>query len=366
MKKKYIVIALACSVSMSYATKIGVLKADKNFKCSKEITIDLDVEDSHNATGIKNNTDKNPPGISLGGHAVFNYCVLDVDELPKVPYDYMVLRMDSKCPTGAYKVARHHDTEDSNNKNSPKNSSTVWPSVINNNATLEYCFVPATDGSKNKYPLFDKKNGHKYGVFARKTGTNIAHSEIYIDDEDNKNPREKKNCTIIGQNPYDPHGLIDERNKGHEVCEYGKAHNSNYWNWYPNTPTGVVNGVRNIMDGDANTTYHTIRWTPNSTSGMLAKSAEAVAIDVPMAAMPTSASIRGLDRSAITVELKSAGNAKISVVNVNGAVVASFTQENLMPGVHQIKWNSNIVPNGLYIVKVMHNGMVSSKSVILK
>ena len=53
-------------------------------------------------------------------------------------------------------------------------------------------------------------------------------------------------------------------------------------------------------------------------------------------------------------------------MNVNGAVVANIAQENLMPGVHQIKWNSGIVPNGLYIVKIVHNGMINSKSVILK
>jgi len=119
------------------------------------------------------------------------------------------------------------------------------------------------------------------------------------------------------------------------------------------------------MSGDENTTYHTIRWTASSTSGMLAKSADD-AIEAPMAAMPTSAAIRGLDRSAITIELESAGDAKISVVNVNGAVVANIAQENLMPGVHQIKWNSGIVPNGLYIVRIVHNGLINSKSVILK
>ena len=356
MKSKYLVVALACLTSTSFATKIGVLKADNNYKCpNKEITIDLDVEDSHNATGVKNKTDPNPPGISLGGHAKFTYCVLDVNDLPKVPYDYMVLRMDENCPAGASRVTRHHDTEDSRNRNSPKNSKEVWPSVINDNATLEYCFVPATSGSKNKYPLFDKKNGHKYGVFANKTGANIAHSEIYIDDEDNHN--EEWKCHLDEWNSWRDF-------RGH--CGFEGDFNSNGWVYGFNSAEKEKR-VNQIMSGSNNTTYHTIRWTANSTSGMLAKSADADAFEAPMAAAkPVAASIRGLDRSVISVELKTAGNAKISVMNVNGAVVAKIAEENLQAGIHNLKWNSGIVPNGLYVVTVEHNGMINSKRVLLK
>lgn len=356
MKKKYLVVALACLTSMCFAEKIGVLKADKNFKCpNKEITIDLDVEDSNNKTGVKNKTDPNPPGISLGGHAKFTYCVLDVNELPKVPYDYIVLRMDENCPAGASRVARHHDTEDSNNKNSPKNSKEIWPSVINNNATLEYCFVPATRGSKNKFPSFDKKNGHKYGVFANKTGTNIAHSEIYIDDEDDRNT--EWHCHMDWYENWRNWG-------GH--CGFEGDYNSNGWIYGFNDPDREKR-VAQIMSGTNNTTYHTIRWTANSTSGMLAKSADAGVIDAPMAATkPVAASIRGLDRSIISVELKTAGNANVSVMNINGAVIAKVTEENLQAGIHNLKWNSDIVPNGLYIVTVEHNGMISSMRILLK
>ena len=356
MKNKYLVVALACLTSVSFAEKIGVLKADKNFKCpNKEITIDLDVEDSNNATGVKNKTDPNPPGITLGGHATFTYCVLNVDELPKVPYDYIVLRMDENCPSGASRFARHHDTEDSNNKNSPKNSKEVWTSDIRNNASLEYCFVPATSGSKNKFPLFDKKNGHKYGVFANKTGTNIAHSEIYIDDEDSHNTEWK--CHVEYYNSWRDWSVS---------CGFEGDYNSNGWIYGFNSQDKEKR-IAKIMNGTNNTTYHTIRWTGNSTSGMLAKSADIGTIDTPMAeAKPVAASIRGLDRSVISIELKNAGNAKVSVMNINGAVVAKIAEENLQAGIHNLKWNAGVIPNGLYVVTVEHNGMINSKRILLK
>ena len=82
MKKKCMVIAFACYASMSFAAHIGVLKADKNFKCNDQVVIDLDVEDKRNKTRVVAG-DPNPPGISLGGHAVFTYCVVDVEEMPK-------------------------------------------------------------------------------------------------------------------------------------------------------------------------------------------------------------------------------------------------------------------------------------------
>ena len=137
-----LVLLVTFATSISFATKIGVLKADQNFKCNKEITIDLDVEDTRNKTKIVDG-DENPPVYfsKKRGHIIFNYCILDVNELPKVPYTYAVLRLDEECPSGAFKFARFHDTEDTKNANSPKNSQAVWPSVIDNNASLEYCLV---------------------------------------------------------------------------------------------------------------------------------------------------------------------------------------------------------------------------------
>jgi flagellar hook assembly protein FlgD len=83
-------------------------------------------------------------------------------------------------------------------------------------------------------------------------------------------------------------------------------------------------------------------------------------------ATPLAPAIKGLDRSAVAVELKSAGDVKISIVNVNGAQVVSVVEKNLQLGVHQIKWNTEKLSNGRYVVKIEQNGLVNAKNIILK
>jgi len=108
--------------------------------------------------------DPNPPGITVGSGGIrFTYCVLNTDDfdgqIPRVPYDYIVLRMDTDCPEGTYPFHRRHDTEDSDNNNS--SSGSLGPNSVTKNAVLEYCFVPADENSSLEYP-FDEN----YGVFA--------------------------------------------------------------------------------------------------------------------------------------------------------------------------------------------------------
>ena len=367
MKKEYLLILLA--TSMSFATRIGVLKKDANFKCKEQVTIDLDVEDSHNATTVVSGT-KSLPGISLGGHAVFTYCVLNVNSMPASPFDYAVLRLDKKCPEGTKQFSRHHDTEDSRNRNS--HSGNISPNIVNKNATLEYCFVPADEKTKNKYPSFDKNYGDKYGVFAnpdfnknpvKKWKDNIAHSEILIDDEDSHSDEKASVCLDRGK-----------KKNGVPVIEcfhLGDANNANYWNLLLVMDDDIENRIKKIMNGTNNTTYHVVQWK-SSASAMLGKSAvvdasnESFAENTLVAAAPLAPAIRGLDRNVVAVELKSAGDAKISVVNVKGAVIANIAEKNLQPGVHQVKWNSGMVPSGRYVVKIEQNGMVDAKNVILK
>ena len=285
--------------------------------------IKIDAEDNSPQTRIVSG-DQNPLGITLPAHDIkFRYCGLWLTQMPKVSYDYIVLKMDSECPAGSYPMMRYHDAEDNNNANVA--SRYIWPNVVNTDATLEYCFVPRNSSSSKKYP-FDNK---AYGVFAN-PGSNvspyIAHTEIYVDDEDNGN--------------------------------------ANWW-YLDEVPSVYHDRVRAIMSGDKNTTYHVIKWT----GSMMAKSAEVADNSVSsayVAAAPLAPAIKGLNRSVVSVELKSAGDAKISVVNVNGAQIANVVEKNLQPGVHQIKWNSGMVPSGRYIVKVEQNGMVNAKNVILK
>lgn len=200
------------------ASKIAVLKKDIGSTCEEEFSFRLDLEDEDNGSKIVSG-DPNPPGIIVGsGGIVFTYCVLNMDnfynQIPRVPYDYIVLRMDRDCPAGTYAFSRHHDTEDSDNANFSEGN--LGPNVVTKNATLEYCFVPADKNSTLEYP-FDKS----YGVFANYSSIHVIHSQIFIDDED--------------------------------------SDNANSWNWY-DTPADMKERIKKIMNGSSNTIYYVVQW----------------------------------------------------------------------------------------------------------
>ena len=341
MNKLFVLIPLAAT--MCFGARVGVLKKNANDQCSEQILIDLDVEDDDNNTGVKSG-DPNPPGINLsGGHAKFTYCVLNVNTLTRVPYSYFVLRLGNKCPTGSYAFSHHHDTEDSRNRNSY--SGNISPNVVNKNATLEYCYVPANPNSTVKYPV-----DIKYGVFSRGSSKikKIAHSEVYIDDEDSKN----KNSTDFH---FEASDLVSQ-DIDHSL-EFPEA--IAVYNFMMDIYSLLLTSWDNLH----NTNYHVIKWT--GTQNDLKKSS--VAEELPMvAAAPAAPAIKGLNRTSVAVELKSAGNVKVSIVNIRGAVVASIAQENLQAGAHQLQWNAAMVPSGRYVVKIEQNGMVNAKNVILK
>ena len=78
------------------------------------------------------------------------------------------------------------------------------------------------------------------------------------------------------------------------------------------------------------------------------------------------AEVMGFNHTTVSFELKSAGPADITIANAKGAVVSRISKEYLNPGVHSVEWHSGILPNGLYIVTIKHNGSVSSKTFALK
>ena len=309
------------------------------------VSFRLDVEDKNNLTKISG---AKPVGISYSDEKKkdvwFSFCPVVVKNLPRTTYDYMVLRLDESCPDGSYPVRRHHDTEDSNNINR-FNGMAIWPSKVveGGDADLEFCFVPRTSNHNTKFPF-----GTKYGVFANPTTSidqehihhidNVLNSVVYIDDEDNNN-----------QNDWNYYGLDKKKN----------------------ADKAIIDGIHKIMydDDKKNTIYHVIRW---NTANYVSKSADVaqtgnVAVENTLvAAAPLAPAVKGLNRNAVAVELKSAGDVKVSIVGVNGAVIANIAEKNLQAGVHQIKWNAGMVPNGRYIVKVEQNGMVNAKNVILK
>ena len=340
MNKLFILIPLAAT--LSFGAKIGVLKNTGSCP-GDQVLIDLDVEDDNNRTRVMDG-DPNPPGISLGSHAKFTYCVLNVNTLTRVPYSYFVLRLSNKCPTGSYAFSHHHDTEDSRNRNG--HSGNISPSVVNDNATLEYCYVPKDANSRVKYPV-----DIKYGVFSKGSASinKIAHSEIFIDDEDS-----------------------DNSNSDEFHFEFSDLLEQDIDNSLPYIMAQSVGNlmldIYSLLYPDAehmnNTNYHVIKWTGTAND---LKKTSVMDESVPMVtAAPAAPAIKGLSRTAVAVELKSAGNVNVSIVNINGAVVANIAQENLQAGAHQLQWDAAMVPSGRYVVKIEQNGMVNAKNVILK
>ena len=81
---------------------------------------------------------------------------------------------------------------------------------------------------------------------------------------------------------------------------------------------------------------------------------------------PASATLKGFSRKAISFDLKSAGTAHITILNSDGAEVASLRADNAQPGFNTLRWNGENVPSGRYLVRIDHNGSVSGKNAVLK
>jgi hypothetical protein len=199
---------------------IGLLKKNSSASCNGQVSFYMDLEDNSNANRIVSG-DANPPGIRLtSGGVHFTYCRVtvgeggDYAEIPRVPYDYVVLRLSEDCPVGTYPFMRYHDNEDSKNNNS--HSGDLGPNIISNNSTLEYCFVPALADSDLEYPFSED-----YGIFANYSSESIIHSEISLDDEDSRN--------------------------------------SNSWTWY-DTPNDIQERIKSILNGTSNTVYHIVSY----------------------------------------------------------------------------------------------------------
>ena len=309
--------------------RIGVLKKHWDYACDEEVIIRLDAQDIPNQSGFDEGETVNVPSVYVGrGIVEFMYCVLEYDgttnPLPRVPFDYAVLRLDDACPAGAQRFRRLHDTENSTTYN--YSSGNIWPNVVNDvnrDVRKEFCFVPADNNSNLPYPV-----GSEYAVFANVSNANIVYSRLRVDDEN--------------------------------------TYNHNSWYWY-GAPSNIQSRIMtNIVfeEDNEDTYYHIVQWVgpnilPKRTE--LANSEELISVDAPLSPV-----VRGIDHSAVDVEIKTAGTAKVSIVNANGAVVAKIVKENLQPGFHRVEWHSGIVPNGRYIVTVEQNGKTNAKSVILK
>lgn len=79
-----------------------------------------------------------------------------------------------------------------------------------------------------------------------------------------------------------------------------------------------------------------------------------------------SATLKGLSRTSVGFELKSAGKAVITIMDADGTVFATLVSENAQLGFNTLKWNGDNVPSGRYMVTIEHNGSVSGTNAVLK
>ena len=325
MKKLYLLILLA--VSMSFAELIGYLNAENsNYGCAEPFSIFVDTENHNDQSGVRyGEYSSSKAGVVVGnGGVTFNFCTANPTSLKRTRFDYAVLSLESKCPAGSYRYGRHHDTQDGGHNSYTGNIGAI---DVGNNVTFYFCFVPKDMNAEARWP-----SHWTHGVFAYFEGGFASRYEIYLDDED--------------------------------------SHNDNSWPGKKDLPKDIQNRIETIMNGSPNTTYQVAHWY-NHTYYYFAKSAEVA--ETPsssrmqyVAAAPLAPAVKGLNRNAVAVELKSAGDVKVSIVGANGAVIANIAEKNLQAGSHQIKWNAGMVPSGRYVVKVEQNGMVNTKNVILK
>ena len=79
-----------------------------------------------------------------------------------------------------------------------------------------------------------------------------------------------------------------------------------------------------------------------------------------------SSSLKGFNRKSVSFNLTTAGNAVITILNSDGAEVATLRADNAQPGFNTVRWNGENVPSGRYLVRIDHNGSVSGKNAVLK
>ena len=84
------------------------------------------------------------------------------------------------------------------------------------------------------------------------------------------------------------------------------------------------------------------------------------------AVIPSSVKITGASRNTINFTTTTPGQFLISVVKLDGSVVASFMVDRDVAGAGSVDWNSENVPNGAYMLSVKHNGKSSGKMITLK
>ena len=76
--------------------------------------------------------------------------------------------------------------------------------------------------------------------------------------------------------------------------------------------------------------------------------------------------LKSVSRTTIIFFIETAGRVTISVASANGTFAVRFVRENIPSGYNSLNLDLEKIPNGRYTVSVEHNGVVSSKNILLK
>jgi hypothetical protein len=133
-------------------------------------------------------------GTSSDGrnNTILNFCKVPGNTLKPLKgdgrNDFLVLRLDTECPDGAYKISYYMDNEDDGNRNG--NSGNIWPSSQSNSSgwtDFALCYFPANAAGVPGLPVLPIV-GNDYAVFMNPAGGyGVLNGAIRFDEEDSGN-----------------------------------------------------------------------------------------------------------------------------------------------------------------------------------
>ena len=89
-------------------------------------------------------------------------------------------------------------------------------------------------------------------------------------------------------------------------------------------------------------------------------------VSKPVSGNSGAINLKGFSRNAVSFTAQVAGRAVVTVMNTDGAVVATAVAEDVRPGFNSVAWNGENIPSGRYMVTIEQNGTVSGKNAVLK
>jgi hypothetical protein len=69
--------------------------------------------------------------------------------------------------------------------------------------------------------------------------------------------------------------------------------------------------------------------------------------------------------TAIQYSVAKAGNVKLIIYDISGREVGTLVDEYTMPGTYEAKWDASGMSSGIYFYKIVTEGFVNTKKMIL-